>query len=46
MPADSGYPAYLASKLIQFYERTGAVKCLGLSDRSGSVSIVGAMWRF
>jgi V-type H+-transporting ATPase subunit A len=43
MPADSGYPAYLASKLAQFYERAGAVKCLGSPDRTGSVSIVGAV---
>ena len=43
MPADSGYPAYLASKLAQFYERAGAVKCLGSPDREGSVSIVGAV---
>ena len=43
MPADSGYPAYLASKLAQFYERAGAVKCLGSPDRKGSVSIVGAV---
>ena len=43
MPADSGYPAYLASKLAQFYERAGAVQCLGSPDRKGSVSIVGAV---
>ena len=43
MPADSGYPAYLASKLAQFYERAGAVRCLGSPDRNGSVSIVGAV---
>ncbi|MFM1914032.1 MAG: hypothetical protein RIR51_1885 [Bacteroidota bacterium] len=43
MPADNGYPAYLASKLAQFYERAGAVRCLGSPDRSGSVSIVGAV---
>ena len=43
MPAESGYPAYLASKLAQFYERAGAVKCLGSPDRTGSVSIVGAV---
>ena len=43
MPADSGYPAYLASKLAQFYERSGAVTCLGSPDRKGSVSIVGAV---
>ena len=43
MPADSGYPAYLASKLAQFYERSGAVKCLGSPHRNGSVTIVGAV---
>lgn len=43
MPADSGYPAYLASKLAQFYERSGSVRCLGSPDRHGSVTIVGAV---
>jgi V-type H+-transporting ATPase subunit A len=43
MPADSGYPAYLSSKLAQFYERAGSVKCLGSPDRNGSVTIVGAV---
>jgi len=43
MPADSGYPAYLSSKLAQFYERSGAVKCLGSPERTGSVTIVGAV---
>jgi len=43
MPADSGYPAYLSAKLAQFYERAGAVKCLGSPDRNGSVTIVGAV---
>src|SRR5574343_469970 len=43
MPADSGYPAYLGSKLAQFYERAGRVKCYGSPDREGSVSIVGAV---
>ncbi|EQB61145.1 vacuolar atp synthase catalytic subunit a [Vairimorpha apis BRL 01] len=43
MPADSGYPAYLAAKLAFFYERAGAVKCLGSPDRTGSVTIVGAV---
>ena len=43
MPADSGYPAYLASKLAQFYERSGAVTCLGSPQRKGSVTIVGAV---
>jgi len=43
MPADSGYPAYLATKLAQFYERAGKVKCLGEPDRTGTVTIVGAV---
>jgi V-type H+-transporting ATPase subunit A len=43
MPAVAGYPAYLTSKLAQFYERAGRVKCLGSPDREGSVSIVGAV---
>lgn len=43
MPADSGYPAYLAARLASFYERAGRVKCLGNPEREGSVSIVGAV---
>ena len=43
MPVDKGYPAYLASKLAQFYERSGSIKCLGSPDRNGSVTIVGAV---
>merc|ERR1712113_1137258 len=43
MPADSGYPAYLATRLAAFYERAGLVKCLGLPKREGSVTIVGAV---
>ncbi|XP_024526644.1 V-type proton ATPase catalytic subunit A [Selaginella moellendorffii] len=43
MPADSGYPAYLGARLATFYERAGKVKCLGSPDRTGSVSIVGAV---
>ncbi|KAK9099739.1 hypothetical protein Scep_023169 [Stephania cephalantha] len=43
MPADSGYPAYLAARLASFYERAGKVKCLGGPERSGSVTIVGAV---
>ncbi|KHJ96124.1 ATP synthase alpha/beta family, nucleotide-binding domain protein [Oesophagostomum dentatum] len=42
MPADSGYPAYLAARLASFYERAGKVKCLGNPEREGSVTIVGA----
>ncbi|KAK0403818.1 hypothetical protein QR680_017137 [Steinernema hermaphroditum] len=43
MPADSGYPAYLAARLASFYERAGKVKCMGSPDREGSVTIVGAV---
>jgi V/A-type H+/Na+-transporting ATPase subunit A len=43
MPAEEGYPAYLATRLAEFYERAGAVVCLGREQRSGSVSIVGAV---
>ncbi|OMJ74348.1 hypothetical protein SteCoe_26737 [Stentor coeruleus] len=43
MPAVAGYPAYLGSKLAQFYERAGRVTCFGSPGREGSVSIVGAV---
>lgn len=43
MPADSGYPAYLAARLASFYERAGKVTCLGGPDREGSITIVGAV---
>lgn len=43
MPGDSGYPAYLATKLAQFYERAGKVTCLGSPNRNGSITIVGAV---
>ena len=43
MPADSGFPAHLGSKLAQFYERAGKVTCLGSPSRQGSISIVGAV---
>ncbi|KAK8608022.1 hypothetical protein V6N13_023458 [Hibiscus sabdariffa] len=43
MPADSGYPAYLAARLASFYELAGKVKCLGGPKRTGSVTIVGAV---
>ena len=41
MPADEGFPAYLASRLAEFYERAGSVKTL--SGQTGSVSIIGAV---
>ena len=43
MPGDEGYPAYLASRLAEFYERAGIVKLLGSGDRTGSVSAIGAV---
>lgn len=43
MPADSGFPAHLGSKLALFYERAGKVTCLGSPGRKGSISIVGAV---
>jgi len=43
MPADAGFPAFLGSKLAQFYERAGRVTCLGSPNREGSISIVGAV---
>ncbi|ORM39894.1 V-type proton ATPase catalytic subunit A [Babesia sp. Xinjiang] len=43
MPADSGYPAYLASRLSAFYERAGSAECIGVPSREGSVTIVGAV---
>jgi len=43
MPADSGYPAYLAARLAAFYERAGLVVAQGSPQRRGSVTIVGAV---
>lgn len=43
MPGDEGYPAYLASRLAEFYERAGIVKILGSADRTGSVTAIGAV---
>jgi V/A-type H+-transporting ATPase subunit A len=43
MPAEEGYPAYLSSRLAEFYERAAAVRCLGSPERTGSVTIVGAV---
>ncbi len=43
MPGEEGYPAYLASRLAQFYERAGSVQCLGTDERSGSLTAVGAV---
>lgn len=43
MPGDEGYPAYLASRIASFYERTGIVKCLGSDEREGSLTAIGAV---
>ena len=43
MPGDEGYPAYLSSRLAEFYERAGIVKVLGSVDKTGSVSAIGAV---
>lgn len=43
MPGDEGYPAYLSSRLAEFYERAGVVKILGAGDRCGSVTAIGAV---
>ena len=43
MPGEEGYPAYLSSRLAEFYERAGAVKTLGSDGREGAVSAIGAV---
>jgi len=43
MPGEEGYPAYLASRLAEFYERAGKVVCLGSDRRLGALSVIGAV---
>lgn len=43
LPSEEGYPAYLGSRLAQFYERGGRVKTLGSDERLGSITICGAV---
>jgi len=43
MPGEGGFPSYMRSRLEQFYERSGRVKCIGSPEREGSVTIVGAV---
>ncbi|MBQ1817829.1 MAG: V-type ATP synthase subunit A [Clostridia bacterium] len=43
MPGEEGYPAYLSSRLAEFYERAGQVKTLGSEGRTGAVSAIGAV---
>ncbi len=43
MPGEEGYPAYLPARLAEFYERSGTVRCLGDPERTGSVTVIGAI---
>lgn len=43
MPGEEGYPAYLATRLADFYERAGRVQALGREERAGSVTVIGAV---
>ncbi len=43
MPGEEGYPAYLGSRIAQFYERAGRVICLGSDGREGALSAIGAV---
>lgn len=43
MPGEEGYPAYLGSRTAEFYERAGAVECLGEEGREGSLTVIGAV---
>ncbi len=43
MPGEEGYPAYLASRLAQFYERAGVIECMGSEERLGSLTAIGAV---
>ena len=43
MPGEEGYPAYLASRIAQFYERAGVIQCMGSDERRGSLTAIGAV---
>ena len=43
MPGEEGYPAYLGSRIAEFYERAGRVRTLGSGDREGTLSVIGAV---
>ena len=43
MPGEEGYPAYLGSRIAEFYERAGKVECLGSDDRIGTLTVIGAV---
>lgn len=43
MPGEEGYPAYLGSRIAEFYERAGMVECLGSDERIGAITAIGAV---
>jgi len=43
MPGEEGYPAYLSSRLADYYERAGIVKTLGREERIGSITAISAV---
>ncbi len=43
MPGEEGYPAYLSSRIAEFYERAGLVRCLGGDGRMGAITAIGAV---
>ena len=43
MPGEEGYPAYLSSRLANFYERAGSVECRGAPERTGSITVIGSV---
>ncbi len=43
MPGEEGYPAYLGTRIANFYERAGAVTCLSSDKREGTISVIGAV---
>ncbi len=43
MPGEEGYPAYLSSRMAEFYERAGEVVCIGSEGRTGAISAIGAV---
>jgi len=43
MPGEEGYPAYLPSRIAEFYERSGRTICLGRDGRTGTLSVIGAV---
>jgi V/A-type H+-transporting ATPase subunit A len=43
MPGEEGYPAYLGTRIAEFYERSGKVRCAGTPERIGALTVVGAV---